>query len=128
MTRRRVLLLFSLLIVLIGLTAKLCLVWSGRPSAITREAAARVHPGVTVDQVEALMCGPARDEANLDWVLDVPDNCPPTAADYRQWISDDVIVGVGFEGGIVVEPVHVWAIRWRPPESMLDRIRRVLGL
>jgi outer membrane protein assembly factor BamE (lipoprotein component of BamABCDE complex) len=62
MTRRKSLLLLVLPAVFLLIGAGVWATWP-RPSAITPENAARIRAGMTVAEVEAILGGPARDEA-----------------------------------------------------------------
>ena|ERR1700730_13070060 len=118
MTRRR-LLLFGLL----GGSLAFAGAWVLWPrTAITRENAERIQVGMTVQEVEAILGGPARDETpkrqRLVWIQSVrPD---------LEWNSDQVSVWVHLDADRRVTSCH--AIPVPPAQSPLDMLRRWFGL
>jgi hypothetical protein len=136
MTRRRVLLLTSL----VCLAVVAYVVWP-RPSQINAANAARIHVGMDLQTVETILGGPARDESTgplatadskddaagrLDLLLmrameNSGGGWPLPAM--QEWVSDSVIIHIGFVDGragvpgvVPVRRVHetTWATlcRW----------------
>jgi hypothetical protein len=110
MTCRRLLVL-GLPAGLVALAVAAWLLWPR--TAITRENAAKIQPGMTLAEVEAFLGGPARDEStgpltDDDDVDDEPAGFPVVlfapscdgemiaAHDRHFWISDSVVVRVCF--------------------------------
>jgi hypothetical protein len=127
MTRRRRLLFFSLLILLLGLAARLSLYWLGPgPSVITQEAANIIRRGMTVSDVECILGGPARDETTAPHEFarrELPLLKP--GAESREWLCDLAWVRVEFDQGVVVGTVSTAAAQQK---TALDTRRRFLGL
>jgi hypothetical protein len=70
MTRRRLFLVAAFaVLVLVGIAA-----WVLWPTAttITRASFAQIHLGMTLEEVETVLGGPARDESTMPWVIDGP--------------------------------------------------------
>jgi hypothetical protein len=141
MTTRRRLLLFGLLAGLLVLGVGGWLFWPR--SAITRENAAKIEPGMTVADVEAIFGGPSRDETTGPITADAPDgddgsNVTMTKwwidPEWRSedglrtlaWQSDRVRVQVYHRDGRVTD-IRQTDIR-RADESLLDKLRRWFGL
>jgi hypothetical protein len=147
MTRRR-LLLFGLLATLACAAVAVWLPWPW--TAITRENAARIEMGMTLAEVEAILGGPARDEATgpviLDRNGDRPDQVELQAALYEhrlveafrsqsarvrfpqavEWKSNQVSILVHFDCEGCVTDCNSIARR-RADESLLAMFRRWLG-
>jgi hypothetical protein len=138
MTRRR-LLLFALAgpVVLLGVGA-----WLLCPrSAITRENAARLRPGMYLAEVEAILGGPARDErtglvdgdyADCEygrfmgwWLLDTWDRAH--GEQEQEWASDSVMIRVYLNDSHKVISTYSVNVR-RVFQSPLDMLRRWLRL
>jgi hypothetical protein len=127
MTRRRLFLFFSLLILLLGLAAGLSLYWLGPgPSVITQEAANIIRPGMTVSDVESILGGPARDETTALQELHRELPLLKPGAESRAWLSDLAWVRVEFDQ--VVGTVSTAAAQQKTRETALDTLRRFLGL
>jgi hypothetical protein len=124
MTRRRVLLLGS-----VAAAAALALaVWALSPSsAINAENAARITPGMTLAEVEAILGGPARDETDGERYVEYHEGLTEPIIPFRQWTgpSIGIIVVFSAEDGVVTQfsigPTSAAA-------NPLDRLRRWLGL
>ncbi len=107
------------------LAAGAWLCWPPR-SAITAANAAKIHEGMTRDEVEAILGGPPRFDATgkVSYSLEgIPDVRPIHRA-MREWVSDEVLVMVwiGADGRVqrcVTVPVR--------SESMFATARRQLG-
>jgi hypothetical protein len=110
-------------------------------TAITRENAAKIEPGMTVAEVEAIFGGPARDEITGAILTDENDDiaswpaakalfAPEWPSDHGQrilvWQSDQVIVEVYLWEGIVTRCLRL-QVR-RDYESPVDALRRWVGL
>ena len=120
MSRRTRRLLLLALPALVALTGGGWLFWPR--TAITRENAAKIQVGMTLAEVEAILGGPARDEAPKRQVLvkiqSVHHDC--------EWNSDHVSVWVHLDAqGRVTE---CRAIPVPPAPGPLERLRRWLGL
>jgi hypothetical protein len=145
MSRTRRLLLFALpagsVVAVLALAAWLVL---PRPSAITRGNAAKIQEGMTLAEVEAILGGPARDESTGPTEIDiraldgaerllvrmaVADRMLEVAASgsVRRWTSDRVTVHVRFDEAARVSIAEAFPL-CRTDESLLDRLRRWLGL
>jgi hypothetical protein len=136
-TRRR-LLLFGLLTGLLALGAGSWLLWPR--TAITRENAAKIQLDMTLEEVESILGGPARDETTGPVIREEPPEFAPRDASGRsfritildlrphlEWHSDEVRIWVHIDSdGRVTEcmyfPTH------RANESPLDMLRRWLHL
>ncbi len=135
----RRLLLLALPVGLLVLAIGVGLLWPR--TAITRENAAKIEPGMTLAEVEAKLGGPARDETTGPVEREEPPEfAPPDARGIRwritftdmrsglqRWESDQARVWVHFdENGRVTDcrefPMH------RVEEGPLDMLRRWLGL
>jgi hypothetical protein len=138
MTRRR-LLLFGLPAALLLLGVSSWLLWP-RPTAITREHAAKIQKGMTLADVEELLGGPARNES------DMPDNfindafvtadtdemkmarLRPGARPFenKRWASPGFVVLVDFDdSGRVIRHSNC---AFEVDKSLLDKLRRWLRL
>jgi hypothetical protein len=114
---RRRFLLFALLSVLVVAAVFVAMV-RPRPSAITRDNEARIHEGMTVDELEAILGGPPRDESTgptdydpdgLTHVLGRP--APPMVTNISEWISDEVMIRVAFDAGGRAEWISTCPLR-----------------
>ncbi len=136
--RTRRTLLLALPVTLGMIAAALWLLWPR--TAITRENAARIQPGMTRADVEALLGGPARDDTTGPVAReDPPEFAPPDAQGRRfritlidlrphlEWHSDEVQVWVHVDAEGRVTDCRAFPMR-RTDESLLDRLRRWLGL
>jgi hypothetical protein len=146
MTARHRLLLFGLPTIA-GLAVGVWLLWPR--TAITRENAAKLHVGMTLEEVETILGGPARDESTGSCLLDV-DSLKRENLDKfeilrealrseiildrpgRHWQSDSVIVrvkeGQEDQDWRIIEVEQVPVVRSRNEESVLDMLRRWLRL
>jgi hypothetical protein len=136
MTRRRVLLLGSIVVVA-ALGVGVWLRWP-RQTAITQENAARIEAGMSRAEVEAILGGPARFEASSDCVIvnkqgffngvpfDSAGVSRPKVPDPTQWVSDCALILVVFDEDGTVKWSHAWSSR--PTETFVEKIRRWLGL
>ena len=143
MTTRRCSLLFAPPVIAV-LVAGAWLIWPR--TAITRENAAKLHVGMTLEEVETILGGPARDESTGPCELDVSvfkhaekekvtgeaplektQNRPSRG---RRWLSDRVAIWVreaeDDQGWRIIEIDYI--PRRRSEESVLDRVRRWLHL
>jgi hypothetical protein len=128
-------------------------VWLAWPhSSITRENAARIHEGMTLEEVEFVLGSPERDETSGPTAADekalrVPDNLDEPlsrklrleqaektgkfAHDYRfasggrRWRSDEVRIVVLFDPAGCVTSCS-WMPVCRVPETFFERLRRLL--
>jgi hypothetical protein len=144
--RPRRLLLFGLpAAVLLGLLAAW---WLWPRTVITADNAAKIRPGMTLAEVEAILGGPARDESTGPLAADLGDETPADARQRRDaeevalmvfhfsawwdgtphwWQSDCVMVHVSMDrDGKVLRATRL-PVR-RAEERPLDRLRRWLGL
>ncbi len=109
-------------------------------TAITRANAAKVQPGMTLAEVEAILGGPARDDTTGPVVCEEPPEFAPPDAQGRRyritfvdmrpllrWHSDEVQVRIHFDDDGRVTDCHSFLMR-RAEETLLDRVRRWLGL
>src|SRR5947209_17090532 len=112
MTRRRVLLLGSVAVVA-ALAVAVWMVWPRR-SVITRENIDRITDGMTLDEVEAILGGPARDEVgNL--------SCNPVQGGRRCWMTNGCAVWITFDDQMCVYGDEVNCMIWEP-ETIIDRL------
>ena len=100
--RRRVHLL-ALLTVLVVAAVCAAMVWP-RSSAITRENEARIHEGMSWDELKVILGGPPRDESTGPTELDpgalavrIGRPPPPSMTRIYEWISDEVLIRVAFD-------------------------------
>jgi hypothetical protein len=105
--------------------------WVWPRTAITRENAERIREGMTLAEVEAILGGPARDEAGRRMFARVEYDRPlPASVSACEWIGKQDAVCVGFDADDRV--VYVVAGRVTPPpereRGAFDRLRRQLGL
>jgi hypothetical protein len=139
-TRRTRLLLFALPGALVATMLAAWVLWPR--TAITRENAAKIQPGMTLAEVEAILGGPARDEAMGPLVLDQNGARPDAEAmldelhfvlgrlgspPLLQWQSNQVAIVLQFDAAGRVTECHTLPL-CRGDESPLDRLRRWLGL
>jgi outer membrane protein assembly factor BamE (lipoprotein component of BamABCDE complex) len=96
MIRRRLLLL-ALPAVAVSLAAAMWLLRS--PTAITWANAAKVQPGMTLTEVEAILGGPPRLDScgRVSYCLTGVEGFDPTVPRPPQWASDEVMVMVYFD-------------------------------
>jgi outer membrane protein assembly factor BamE (lipoprotein component of BamABCDE complex) len=88
------------LVALSALGLALWLLWP-RESAITEENIARIQPGMTRAEVEAVLGGPARDETGgrrMAFYIDGDGWFEPNP---DEWIGDEWVVTVNFDHGRV---------------------------
>jgi hypothetical protein len=133
----------------ISLTLPFAIVWLLWPrTAITRENAASIQPGMTLADVEMALGGPPRDEstgdlaAEEDATIEHPDeryfqakmlaaifrrDGPPDPQCTRVWVSDQVIIRVYIDETSRVYHATVLPVR-RILENPLDLLRRCLRL
>lgn len=111
------------------------MVWP-RPSAITRENEARVHEGMTRDELAAILGGPPRDEStgptdcDPNGLTHAPGRpAPPSVRTISEWISDELMIRVAFDADGraewistcplrrtypgVLPTVHHWVLRFQ---------------
>jgi hypothetical protein len=125
MTRRH-LLLSGFLATVAGVGVAAGLLWP-RPSAITRENAARIKRGMSVAEVESILAGPERDETGgAGWVDYGNTRFLMFATQQRsdKWVGSEVGVWVRYYDD------RVWLLdvgktHW-PQESTPEKIRRWL--
>jgi hypothetical protein len=145
MPNRRRVLLFGPLATLLALGVSGWLLWP-RPSAITRENAAKVLVGMTLAEVEVILGGPARDDTTGPTRRRVEDEdrlgtglflLRITSLDAKlfglesisvhDWISDDAYIRLVFdpEERLIASLVSANS---RLPESSFERLCRWFGL
>jgi hypothetical protein len=98
-----------------------------QPSLITADNAARIREGMTLDEVEAILGGPARHDATgrVSYCLEGIPGVRPISPAMREWTSDEVLVMVWIgEDGRVQRRLAVPVRRDRIDEI----VRRWLGL
>jgi outer membrane protein assembly factor BamE (lipoprotein component of BamABCDE complex) len=114
-SRRVVLIALPVALVLSGVAA-----WVFWPhTAITRENAARITEGMTVQEVEAILGGPARDETPKQPRLVMIQSVRPDL----EWNSDQVSVWVHLDADGRVTSCNAIPV---PPQGPLDKIRQWL--
>jgi SmpA / OmlA family len=129
MTRRRHLLL-TLPVALVLVAAGGWLLWPRPASAITRENAAKINVGMTLAEVEAVLGGPARDEATGAIAMDnleVVEHHPGPEERESLWTTNQLIISVWFDGHGLVTSSHAIPVCVEN-ESLLEVLRRWLGL
>jgi hypothetical protein len=152
MSRRRLLLMFGFLVVLVMLGVGEFVLWAQPRTAITRENAAKIQVGMTLAEVEAILGGPARYEATGELVAEIPgepqvniwgkipeelilNEFQVAVENYskrhgrRLWVSCELVVFVDFDDSWRVisadfAPVHRRVLQ----QGILEIIRRLLGL
>ena len=106
-----------------AMVAGLTVAWLSWPrTAITRENAERIQPGMTLAEVEAILGGPARDEGPEQRSLVSIQSVRPD----REWNSAQVSVWVFLDVEGRVRECR--AIPVPPAPGPLERLRRWLGL
>jgi hypothetical protein len=141
MTTRRRLLVFGLLAGLLALGAGVWLLWPR--TAITRENAARIRPGMTLEEVETILGGPMRDdstgkvEQDWEWTPEIPGHLiieswrpPPQekgAVSMSDWRSDQVLIFVDLDSNGRILECHTFELR-RAQDGPVGMIRRWLRL
>jgi hypothetical protein len=96
-------LLVGIFAVLLLIGAGIVVLWPG-PSMITRENEARIHEGMGMEELRAILGGPPRDDSTGPTELD-PDapidrvGCPPPSSvtPIYEWQSDQVLIRVHFD-------------------------------
>jgi hypothetical protein len=128
MSRRRLVLL-SVPAMLLMLGVGAWALWQRERSAITRENAERIQPGMTLTEVEAILDGPARvepgSENSFGWFLDlqVPQQGAGKAVVTHVWVGRHAKVEADMDaGGRVIS----FSVRRpaRDSEPFYDTIRR----
>jgi outer membrane protein assembly factor BamE (lipoprotein component of BamABCDE complex) len=98
-------------------------------SSITQANADKIQEGMTLEEVETILGGPARDEATeltAFHAIDIRSNTVVTNPP-RDWVTDRVVVRVRFDPlGRVGDVVTLDNARLR--ESRIDVVRRWMGL
>ena len=127
MTRRRVLLLGTVAIV-VALVAAVSVVrpW---PSAITEENAAQIKRGMTLEEVEAILGGPPRNERGGGddiWVHYYRISSVGLHFDQREWIGPEVGIRVVFSDDRVVDSDIGETMP--PEERYFEAVRQWFGL
>lgn len=110
-------LLFALLTALV-VAVVLATMARPRPPAITRDAEARIQAGMTRDELEAMLGGPARDDSTGPTELD-PDGrpqvlghpAPLNMTPISEWISDEVMIRVAFDASGRAEWISTCPLR-----------------
>jgi hypothetical protein len=127
MPLRRRLLLLALPTAFVALVVGVWLLWP-HPSVITEAKFAKIQPGMTLEEVEAILGGPGRDESNGRAApMFISSNVAPWMVyPSTNWISDDAAISVVFRNG----EVYTWTIATMliRQERFLDRLRRWLRL
>ncbi len=114
--RRRVVLI-ALLTGLVVAAVCAAMVWP-RSSAITRENEARIHEGMSWDELKVLLGGPPRDESTGPTELDpgalsvrIGRPVPPSVTRIDEWISDEVLIRVAFDANGRAEWIDTCPLR-----------------
>jgi hypothetical protein len=128
MTRRRRFLFLALPVVLVLLGVGAWVLWpKPQVTAITRDNAERIQPGMTLAEVEAILEGPARDETGgRCWTTYISSTLFVHAIDAQEWIGDECAVAVWFHDGRVAFR-HLGDVVPRD-ERLVDKFRRWLRL
>jgi hypothetical protein len=125
MPRRHRFLLLSLAAVVVGLAPGAWLLWPR--TAITWENAAKVRPGMTLDEVEAILGGPARHGTTgpVSYCLTGVEGFDPGVPRPPEWVSDEVLVMVYLDANHRVQRCVPVAVRREG--LIVDMSRRALG-
>jgi hypothetical protein len=133
--RKRRLLLLALPTTALALAAAAWLLWPR--TAITRDNAARVQPGMALGEIEALLGGARRDEATGPLAIDQPGPAVNPFARFDRpvkpltrrmfWVSDQVVIAVTIDDRDAVQEVVDVPVR-RMPVGPLDLLHHWLGL
>jgi hypothetical protein len=142
MTARRRLLLFGMIATFaVVLVSGICLLWPQTPSAINRENAAKIQPGMTLEEVEAILGGSARHDfaglvssdsaaplgADAAAARRFSEQAPPNAVRFLRWGSETVTIDVLFDdAGRALPPRYIF--HHRAPETVLEKLRRLFNL
>ena len=127
MKRRRLMLsAIPFMLVMIGVTGIATYLMQPR-TAITRANAAKIQPGMTLAEVEAILDGPARNDATgrVSYCLTGIKGFDPNVPRPPEWLSEEVLVMVYLDANHRVQrcvPVDV-----RREDSLVEIIRRRLG-
>jgi hypothetical protein len=135
MTTRRRLLVFGLLAGVFALGAGGWLLWPTEPrTAITRENAEKLKTGMTLEEVQAILDGPARNDATVPVALEFQIMGPRLSSVPRHleiepliWQSNVVQINAWFDVEHKLISFNIFTCR-RVPESPLDMLRRWLHL
>lgn len=131
MSRRR-LLLFGVSVAVVMLDLGGFVLWAQPRTAITRENAAKLQRGMTLEEVQASLGGPARNDGTGLIEEDDP-NLPPLPISWPEngtlvtWVSSSVKVDICFATDDRMVESYVDSIH-RVQQSPLDMLRRWLGL
>ncbi len=103
--------------------------WLFRPqppeTTITRANVQKVKKGMSRAEVEALLGGPPRDEADGSrWVVWLGGRHPE--ADFVRWVGPEAAAGARFDGEDIVLVADTGVVVV-PHRSYLDMLRRLLG-
>jgi hypothetical protein len=133
-------LFLSLAAIAVGVAVGMWLFWPR--TAITRENAARIQEGMTLEEVEVIFGGPSRDEStgpltanarayqgivDVSWFRHEPWGGEPDPQRTRFWVSDHVMVRVDHDGSCNVTNAAVLPVQ-RIHEPILVMLRRWLRL
>ena len=123
MNRRRLLLIaVSVTLVMIGVGVIMLRQMPPR-TAITRANAAKIQPGMTLEEVEDILGGPARfvPSGRISYSLAGVAGFDPAAPRPPEWTSDEVLVLVYLDGNRCVQ--RCVAVDVRREDGVIDIIR-----
>jgi hypothetical protein len=118
------------------------LLWPETPSAITPESARRIQPGMSFEEVETILGGPARFDYDgpVEGLSVRPANKedraamqrlnqpkPPNSVRELRWGSDTVTVYLHFDADGKSLPVR-YLLHNPSPETLLEWVRRKLNI
>jgi outer membrane protein assembly factor BamE (lipoprotein component of BamABCDE complex) len=141
MQKRTYLFAISMIAVLGAIGLSYWLFRSREPSAITRENALKIKPGMTLKEVEKILGGPARfdydgvvtsegatfDQEDRKAVRRLQQPVPKTAVRTLRWGSGTITIDIHFDAEGRCLPFG-YMLHQPAPETLIEMIRRKLGL
>jgi hypothetical protein len=141
MRKWKYVILIGLAPLLMALAAFVCLLlWPEKPSVITPEKARKIQPGMSLEEVETILGGPARfdydgpvtnegvsiaDKVDRQALAQLNRPKPPNSVRELRWGSGTVTVYVHFDAAGKSLPVR-YLLHSPAPETLLEWVRRKL--
>jgi hypothetical protein len=133
MRKRTRVLVLILLTAAVGLLACAGWWWLTTPRhRIGLNSCSQIRQGMTQEEVEAILGVPpgnyaTREELRLMGGLQMGRPANGEHGHYAEWASDELVIWVYFGPDGAAQLVGITDIGGRPPESLLERMRRWLG-